>query len=330
MTGKPSQIFNFAAALPMRTSSLNTQRAYYRWIDMYLVDVADLKPTGGEMRLRRMEQLPLKTLQRHLTDRKLHRWLNTLAERGHGRQGLDQARAAVVTLAELMATNGVLENETAAKIRSVSVPSVAHNQPPERLLTAVEIRQLTHAAREMATSSNQMCRNQVVTAMLCNMVLRREELSAAKWGDIGIKDGKITLKIEDDLIEMPRPVLALVDRWRTAITGSAGEPAPHTPLIRRIWKGGRVAKDGLSPDGIWLIIRDAARFANMNHVTPDDLRRSSVAKLRDDGIAIEEISRLLRHRSLLITERFLAKLPPAGSLYKTEVVSTDENGDNAF
>jgi integrase len=163
----------------------------------------------------------------------------------------------------------------------------------------------------MATSANQMCRNQVVTAMLCNMVLRREELSAARWGDIGLKDGKITLRIEEDFIEMPRSVLALVDRWRTAITGSAGEPAPHSPLIRRIWKGGRVAKDGLSPDGIWLIIRDAARFATMNHVTPDDLRRSSVAKLRDDGVPLEDINRLLRHRSTLITERFLAKLPTA-------------------
>lgn len=318
MTGKPFQTFDFTAALPLRTRSANTQRAYYRWIDMYLVDMAELKPAGGEMRLRRMEQLPLKTLQRHLTDRKLHRWLHTLAERGHGRQGLDQARAAVVTLAELMSNNGVLESDIAAKIRNVSVPSVAHNQPPERLLAAAEILQLTNAAQEMATSSNQMCRNQVVTAMLCNMVLRREELSAAKWGDISVRDGKVTLKIEEDFVDMPRAVLALVDRWRTAITGSAGEPAPHSPLIRRIWKGGRVAKDGLSPDGIWLIIRDAARFANMNHVTPDDLRRSSVAKLRDDGIPIEEISRLLRHRSVLITERFLAKLPSITELHPDE------------
>ncbi len=329
MTGKIFQTFDFTAALPLRTQSANTQRAYYRWVDMYLVDIADLRPTGGDIRLKRMEQLPLKTLQRHLTDRKLHRWLNTLAERGHGRQGLDQARAAVVTLAELMAAAGALDHEVSAKIRSVSVPSVAHNQPPERLLTADEIRQLTNAAQEMATSPNQMCRNQVVTAMLCNMVLRREELSAAKWGDIGIKDGKITLKIEEDFIEMPRTVLLLVDRWRTAITGSTGEPATHSPLIRRIWKGGRVAKDGLSPDGIWLIIRDAARFANMNHVTPDDLRRSSVAKLRDDGVPIEEINRLLRHRSTLITERFLAKLPPAGMIdepEKTNLLGSEDEG----
>lgn len=50
----------------------------------------------------------------------------------------------------------------------------------------------------------------------------------------------------------------------------------------------------------------------MEHVTPDDLRRSAVAGLRDAGISTEEISRLLRHRSVQVTERFLSKLPKSG------------------
>jgi integrase len=106
-------------------------------------------------------------------------------------------------------------------------------------------------------------------------------------------------------VDVPLPVVAIIDRWRNML----GEPPASTPLIRRIWKGGRIAKAGLSPDGIWLIIRDAAQFANLGHVTPDDLRRSAVANMYRNGMPIEEISRLLRHRSILITERFLAKLP---------------------
>jgi hypothetical protein len=35
----------FPGALPGRTSSPHTQRAYFRWVDTYLVDVAGLKPT---------------------------------------------------------------------------------------------------------------------------------------------------------------------------------------------------------------------------------------------------------------------------------------------
>lgn len=297
--------FDFTKALPKRTTSSNTQRAYYRWVDQYLVDIAGLKATRGADRHKRMEDLPVKSLQRHLTQRKLKNWLNRLVETGQGRQALDQARATIVTLSELMADSDVLEEDIAAEIQSVSVPAVKKNPMPNRLLTPDEVKRLMTAARDMATSTNQMLRNNVVALTLCTMALRREELSAAKWHDITMKDGTVMLSMgKNEFVDMPLPVVSTVDRWR----GVLGEPPEHTSIIRRIWKGGRVAKAGLSPDGIWLIIRNAAQYAGLGHVTPDDLRRSAVANMYKNGMPVEEINRLLRHRSLLITERFLAKL----------------------
>ncbi|QPC85086.1 tyrosine-type recombinase/integrase [Phototrophicus methaneseepsis] len=302
------QSFDFTAALPDRTQSENTQRAYFRWIDRYLVDRADLKPTTGDNRLKRMEKLPVKSIQRHLTARKLNSWLEELAEQGSSRQSLDQARAALVTLAELMAQHDMMPTHTAAEIRAVSVPSVAKKQTPERLLNADQLRQIMQAARDMATSDNQMARNAVVATMLCTMALRREELSVAKWGDLTVSDGNVVLQIADDVVPVPRNVLSLIDRWRKAMSSGSREPAAGSPLVRRIWKGGRIAKDGLSPDGVWLIIRDAADAAGLGHVTPDDLRRSAVAGMWQAGVPLEEISRFLRHRNTLITERFIARL----------------------
>lgn len=298
--------FDFTKALPKRTSSLNTQRAYYRWVDRFLVDVAGLKATRGDERIIRMQSLPVKSLQRHMTRRKLINWLNRLVDDGQGRQALDQARATIVTLSELMAGEGALEVDIAAEIQSVSVPPIKKNPTPERLLTPDEVKRLMGAARDMASSSNQMLRNNVVALMLCTMALRREELSGAKWNDIIMKDGVVVLSMgAEEYVDMPLPVLTTIDRWRAVL----GEPPEHTPIVRRIWKGGRVAKAGLSPDGIWLIIRNASRYAGLGHVTPDDLRRSAVANMYKNGMPVEEISRLLRHRSVLITGRFLAKLP---------------------
>ena len=297
--------FDFTKALPKRTESSNTQRAYYRWVDRFLVDVAGLKPTSGDERLQRMETLPLKSLIRHMTARKLRNWLNRLVEEKQGRQALDQARATIVTLAELMAEEGALEEGLAKEIQDVSVPSVKKNPTPERLLNPEEVRRLMAAARDMAHSTNQLLRNNVVATMLCTMALRREELSAAQWGDVTVKEGIAVLDMGQGYVDVPLPVVTIIDRWRSML----GEPPATTPLIRRIWKGGRIAKAGLSPDGIWLIIRDAAEYAGLGHVTPDDLRRSAVANMYKNGMPIEEISRLLRHRSVLITERFLAKLP---------------------
>jgi integrase len=298
--------FDFTIVLPNRTSSANTQRAYYRWIDRYLADIAGLKSTHGTDRTKRMKNLPIKSFQRHLTPRKLTNWLNRLVEEGQGRQALDQARATIVTLSEILAEYSFLDSTLAAEIQAVSVPSIKKNPTPEKLLSPEELKRLMSAAREMATSNNQLLRNNVVATMLCTMALRREELSAAKWSDITIQNGAVILSMGNgEYVDMPLPVVAIINQWRAVL----GEPSPHSPLIRRIWKGGRIAKAGLSPDGIWLIIRNASRYAGLGHVTPDDLRRSAVANMYKQGIPIEEISRLLRHRSVLITERFLAKLP---------------------
>jgi integrase len=300
------QNFDLTAALPRRTASPNTLRAYYRWVDRYLVDVAGLKETRGDDRIKRMENLPLRSLSKHLSARKLTNWLNRLVDEGQGRQALDQARATIVTLADVLAEANLIESVLAHEIQAVSVPPIKKKETPERLLTPAEVKSIMSASREMATSVNQTLRNNVVATMLCTMALRREELSAAKWRDLQVREGGLVVLDmgSSGYVDMPRPVLAIIDRWRKAI----GTPEPNSPLIRRIWKGGRVAKAGLSPDGIWLIIRNAAEHASLGHVTPDDLRRSAVANMYNNGMPIEEISRLLRHRSVLITERFLAKL----------------------
>lgn len=299
------QSFDLTIALPKRTKSANTQRAYYRWVDRYLVDVAGLKHTRGDERLTRMGNLPMRSLEKHLTPRKLKNWLNRLADDGQGRQALDQARATIVTLTDLLVEADLLDTALSSEIQAVSVPPVKKKDSPERLLSPDEIKQLMQAAESMATSQNQLLRNRVVAMTLCTMALRREELSGAKWSDLTIKGNTFFLQMgSENWVDMPRPVFKAINRWHDLIDN----PMPSSPLVRRIWKGGRIAKDGLSPDGIWLIIRNASRHAGLEHVTPDDLRRSAVANMYRAGMPVEEISRILRHRSVLITERFLAKL----------------------
>ena len=100
-------MFNFLLALPGRASSPHTQRAYFRWVDQYLCDVAGLKPTTGDARLHRMQNLPVAVLQASLSAAQFRAWLGMLA-RSHGKQGIGQALAAVVTLASLLAEAGLL------------------------------------------------------------------------------------------------------------------------------------------------------------------------------------------------------------------------------
>jgi integrase len=300
--------FNFSSALRRHTPSENTHRAYERWVERYLVEYALFKPLQGKARARRMASLSVGTLQRHLTKHKLHTWLVRLADNGVGRQALDQARAAVVTLAQLLTEAGHLNAERLAQVRSVHVPSVAPKQTPERVLSAQEVALLIQSSQTMTREDVQAKRNAVIMALLCTMALRREELSRLKWGDVALREGKVCLRVGEHWLDVPRNVLNAIDQWRASLKQANITPTPESALVRRIWRGGVIAQKGLSPDGLWLIVHASAKQAGLGEVTPEDLRRSVIVNMMDAGMSLADACRLLRHRNLTVTKRFLAKM----------------------
>lgn len=326
--------FNFAAALPGRASSPHTQRAYFRWVDQYLADLAAMKPMKGIARAYRMTMLPISTLQSVLSAQQLRAWLGQLVRQGHGKQGLDQARAAIVTLADLLAEAQWLEDYTAAAMARVRPPRAEGGQRMGRWLSTDELKALMRSAEDVATSPNQRLRNQVMATMLCTMALRREELSVAKWGDITLQNNRVVLRVHGKgrkiaMIDVPRPVVRALDGWRRAVAPGEIHPPRQSPLIRRIWKGGKVAKSGLSPDGIWYIVQEASQRAGLGHVAPHDLRRSVAGALHENGVAIDKISKLLRHSNIAVTERYLSRLPRAneGALLMSDLLGMEADED---
>ncbi|GAB1422163.1 hypothetical protein MASR2M15_23760 [Anaerolineales bacterium] len=306
--------FDLTIALSQITTSYNTQRAYFRWVDHFLVDACQLKATRGDARLHRMANLPLNTLLEVLNPETLRHWLDKLAQLDHSRQGLDQARATIVTLADLLLEAGHLESTLVEQLHAVPVPSISRNEGQARLLDLKEIKALVLAARNMATSDTQRLRNHLVATMLCTLALRREELSVARWGDLQLdqhQNASLNVRgagIKSDRIEIPPTLYESLLHWKNMIEAQRRAPASESPIVRRIWKGGRIAKDGLSPDGIWLVIRNASIYAHLDAVTPDDLRRSIAYGMHQDNVPLAQISRILRHRNTLITERILNKL----------------------
>lgn len=337
---RPSQIvahqpqdvtFNFLLALPGRTSSPHTQRAYFRWVDQYLVDMAGLKPTQGDSRILRMSALPVHTLQACLSAQQFRAWLGMLVGRGHGKQGIEQARAAVVVLTQLLAEAEWVDEYVSATIANVHPPRAEEGQRPGRWLSTDEIKTLMIAARQIATSHNQELRNNVVMTMLCTMALRREELSSARWGDLTLQNNRVVLRVHGKgrktaAIDVPRVVVQALDSWRRAVAPLDRRPPAESPLVRRLWKGGRISRYGLSTDGIWLIIDAASAAANLGHVAPHDLRRSVAGALQESGVPVDKISRLLRHRNVAITERYLSRLPVRneGGILMSDLLGLEE------
>jgi integrase len=327
--------FNLMAVLPGRASSRHSQRAYIRWIERYLGDMAGLKRPKSASREIMMSAIPVEPLLSCMTATTLRAWLGSLVNEGHGRQGINQARASVVTLAGLLAEAELLPDYVAAAMGSVRPPKADDGQRPGRWLSLDELRALMIAARDIATSDTMRLRNNVVATMLCTMALRREELSNARWGDLSRQNNRAVMRVrgkgrKSASIDIPRPVLNALTTWRSAVEHGDANLAPETPLIRRIWKGGRISRWGLTPDGIWWVVGDAAAAAGLGHVAPHDLRRSVAGALNESGVPIEKISRLLRHSNVAVTERYLSKLPQAneGAVLMSDVLGLDDDPFN--
>lgn len=319
--------FNFVLALPGRASSHHTQRAYYRWVDTFLVNVAGMNPTRGDNRIKRMMALPVPVLQKALTPPQVRAWLGMLVNSDQHKQALGQARAAIITLADLLAEAGWIDDYTVASLSRVRVPRAEDGQRPGRWLSIEELHAMVNASRSIATSEQQAQRNIVIMTMLCTLALRREELSTAKWGDLSIQNNRHILRVhgkgkKSATIDLPRSVIQTLETWNRYCKS----PDKNTPIIRRIWKGGGVSKNGLSADGIWFIVGECAKYAGIEHVAPHDLRRSVAGALYNAEVPIEKISMLLRHANISVTERYLNKLPHAnmGAVMMSDLLGWDD------
>jgi integrase len=304
--------FDFADALRRSGRSAHTQRAYLRWAQRYLVDQGVLSRSRGVDRAEQLARVPVERMLPAMTAPALARWLRVLVAAGQGRQSVDQARAAIVFLAEQAAAGGLLAAEVPSAMHAVPTPAPLLPGSSGRRLSQGELQRLIAAARDMTPNEAQAVRNTLLMTMLCGMALRREELADARWGDISgatpaclhIADGA-GQKVE---VALPRSITPVLARWEGLVAATPGGLSGQSPLLRRIWKGGRISRAGLSPEGIWHVVRLASEASGLGHVSPEDLRRSVAAGLHEEGFPVEAIQRTLRHRSRDVTERYLRRI----------------------
>lgn len=323
--------FNFAAVLQGRASSTHTYRAYARWIDRYLADMTGLPITTGRSRRARMENLPLAQILPLMNSTLLRTWLGQISAEEQGKQALNQARAAVITLSSLLSEAGWLDDYTAAAMTNVRIPRAETGQRQGRWLSVEQVRLLMHGAEGIATTQIQRSRNAVLIRMLCIMALRREELTEIRWKDLHTQAGRPVLLIHGKgskaaLVDMPNVVLKAVQNWANFIGHNGEIPSGESFLLRGFYKSGVPRPGGLTSDAIWRVVRDSAKYAGLGRVAPHDLRRSVAGNLEQSGVPIETISRLLRHSNIAITQQYLSKLPREneGALLMADLLNFDD------
>lgn len=306
--------FDFIAVLRGRATSTHTHRAYARWVDRYLSEVTSLQPTTGKARWERMRHLPLSVVIPIMNPTILRTWLGQLAAEEQGKQALNQARSAILTLASLLSEAGWMDDSIAAGMTNVTLPRAESGQRQGRWLSVDQVKLLMEAAERTGSSAAQRMRNSLLVKMLCVMALRREELTEIRWKDLHVQAERPVLLVHGKgsktaLVDVPNVVLRAIDDWRYFVADDNNFIDMDSYLIRRVYRQGGVSAEGLTTDTVWRIIARAAKRAGIGHVAPHDLRRSIAGNLELSGVPIETISRLLRHSNVAITQNYLSKLP---------------------
>jgi integrase len=282
-----------------------------------------------------MQALPLDRLLPIVNSTSLRAWLGQLVRQRQGKQAINQARAAVLTLASLLAEAGILDDYTAAAMTNVRVPRAETGQRQGRWLSVEQVRALMVAAEEIAHTPAQRARNAVAIRMLCIIALRREELTVLRWKDLHTQAGRPVLQVhgkgsKSAVVDVPTAVIRAIERWMPYCMYAGQLPEPDSYLVRRVYRGGAVHASGITADAIWRIVKQAAEHAGLGRVAPHDLRRSVAGNLEMSGVPVETISRLLRHSSIAVTQSYLSRLPRQneGALLMADLLALEDDYDD--
>src|SRR6202789_2811233 len=209
--------------------------------------------------------------------------------------------AAVRRLAYEATDSGLLSPDLAAGIRRVK----GAKKLGFRLgnwLTADEARQLWQLPDPSTLKGK---RDRAILAVLLGCGLRRRE-----WTELSLKHVQ---RREDhwaivDLVgkgghvrtvPMPDWVKGAVDKWAAAAQVTDGR------IFRAVSRHGSTWCRGISENVVWYVVRSCARRLELEHIAPQDLRRTCAKLCHVNGGELEQIQFLLGHASVLTTERYL-------------------------
>src|SRR6266851_754041 len=148
-------------------------------------------------------------------------------------------------------------------------------------------------------------RDYAMLAMLFGCGFRRSELVGLELGEIQIRQSHRAVV---DLIGkgghirtvlIPEWVKAALDQW----TSAAG--VREERIFRAVARTGKIWGKGITQNVVWYVVRTCCERVGLEHIAPQDLRRTCAKLCDDSGGELEQIQFLLGHASVQTTERYL-------------------------
>jgi site-specific recombinase XerD len=100
-------------------------------------------------------------------------------------------------------------------------------------------------------------------------------------------------------VPIPQWAKQALNEWISATGITKGR------AFRAVARTGKVWGSGISQNVVWYVVRSCCQRAGLEHIAPHDLCRTCAKLCHTNGGELEQIQFLLRHASVLTTERYL-------------------------
>lgn len=161
-------------------------------------------------------------------------------------------------------------------------------------------------------TGEQGVRDKAILALLLGAGLRRQELTTLTWGDLVEQGDRWCLNVKGKgnkarVVPISAQLIIRLQRWRAVCSDGTGGPCGPDDLIVRSQPrdmGGAYA-DGMTTAQVFNIVRKYGAMIGTPQLAPHDLRRTYAQLGYDAGVPLVQISTLLGHASVSVTQRYL-------------------------
>lgn len=153
------------------------------------------------------------------------------------------------------------------------------------------------------SSKKQGLRDWALLALLVGAGLRREEAINLMWTDVLEQGTRTVLQVsgkgnKNRIVPLSNKMVAQLALWRIA-SGGVGF------IVRRMRRGDHLQSSGITVRAVNDIVAKYGALIGSPELQPHDLRRTYAQIGLDNGVPIQQISVLLGHSSILVTQTYL-------------------------